>query len=388
VTRPVALEGAIGARRLRAAELLHAYLLRAHWDGRALVGPDYGIRINYRIGRFVKSYVPALARDHRLYYLQGQGYWTLGGLSIAERTGREEAREVALRCASTMLERQQPDGAWPYPNPEWKGRIATAEGTWGALGLLAAYRASSQTAFLEGALRWHRFVDGSIGFTEALGGRTVNYFAGSQEAVPNNTAFYLRFLAELAAATGDETMLERSGPLVTFVRAAQKATGELPYSVDIGSDRRRLEHYQCFQYNAFECLDLMRYRSLTGDDSVLEVIHGLLQFLRSGLRADGSVRYQCERPHPVVTYHTAVTAAAFAGGAEHEASEFEEDAARAYEWVVARQRPDGSFGHSERDYGHLRDRRAYPRSLAMILCHLLAGEARPGAARAPEDPEP
>ncbi len=41
--------------QLQAAISLHRYMVGRHWTGHALVGPDPGIRFNYRIGRFVKS---------------------------------------------------------------------------------------------------------------------------------------------------------------------------------------------------------------------------------------------------------------------------------------------------------------------------------------------
>ena len=62
---------------LQAACRLHAYILKEHWDGRALSGPDPGIRISARIGRFVKSYLNFLPWSDRLIYMQANGYWIL-----------------------------------------------------------------------------------------------------------------------------------------------------------------------------------------------------------------------------------------------------------------------------------------------------------------------
>jgi hypothetical protein len=87
-------------------------------------------------------------------------------------------RDIALRCSEFLLGRQQEDGAWLYPNPEWRGRIATAEGTWGSLGLLETYRQTRDRKFLtsveklkylekwNAARRWnanlyHKFLEGS-----------------------------------------------------------------------------------------------------------------------------------------------------------------------------------------------------------------------------------
>src|SRR5215210_4974898 len=114
---------------LDAALRLHRFLLAAHWDGRALRGPDPGIRLNYRIGRFVKSYLPLAWRDS-YYYAQAQGYWALGNWTLWSRTGESRYRNVAIACSDELLAHQRGDGAWVYPNPEWAGRIATAEGTW------------------------------------------------------------------------------------------------------------------------------------------------------------------------------------------------------------------------------------------------------------------
>jgi hypothetical protein len=359
---------------LAAAERLYALLRSRYWREEGLVGPDCGIRFNYRIGRFVKSYLSWAPWRDNLYYLQGQGYWTLASLALYQRTGREDFRAIALRCSEQMLDRQLDNGAWTYPNREWKGRIATAEGTWGSLGLLAAFESSGTKEFLDGALRWHDFVESSIGFSAAPGGIAVNYFAGSSEAVPNNTAFYLRFLAGLQAATGDQRFLSRAEELLGFLTAVQAPTGEFPYTVDIGPGRRRLEHFQCYQYNAFQCLDLMRYRQLTGDDRALPLVRSVLGFLRRGIAPDGHAAYQCGHTLRRVTYHTAVTAAALAHGEEHGVPGLTADAVHAYGWLLARQRDDGSFCHSEQDYGILHDCRVYPRHLAMVTCHLVVAD--------------
>ena len=45
-------------RHLDPAILLHRYLVTNHWIGHTLIGPDSGIRFNYRIGRFIKSALP------------------------------------------------------------------------------------------------------------------------------------------------------------------------------------------------------------------------------------------------------------------------------------------------------------------------------------------
>lgn len=357
-----------------AAERLHSYLVARHWQDQALVGPDPGIRFNYRIGRFLKSALPGVRWNDDLYYLQAQGYWVLGNWQLFARTGEERYRELALRCSQTMLSRQREDGAWEYPNPEWRGRVATAEGTWGCLGLLESFRRTGDPLFLEGVRRWHRYLVRVIGFQRIGDELAINYFAhrGRGERVLNNSAFALRFLAELAEATGDSGYKWPCGNMIAFLRRAQQPTGEFPYTVAGEDYHRGRPHFQCYQYNAFQCLDLIRYCEVAQDDAVLPLIEGVLGFLGTGLGRDGHAHYACGEPHRAVTYHTAVLGAAFARAAALGIRGYGDLAARAFAHLLGLQRPDGGFPYSRGDYRVLSDQRSYPRYLAMILYHLLS----------------
>lgn len=361
-------------RKFSAATRLHSYLVSRHWQGKRLIGPDPGIRFNYRIGRFVKSYLGARPWRDGLYYLQGQGYWVLANWRLWELTGDETYRKVAVAASDSMLDEQNEEGAWKYPNPEWAGRIATAEGTWGALGLLESYRQTGEGQFLAGALRWHGYMTTEIGFQQVGDQVSVNYFAHQPQGprVPNNSAFLLQFLAELTGVTGDEGYLQPSAGLVRFMAAAQLESGEFPYTVEGANGRKGRAHFQCFQYNAFQCLDLMRYHELTWDADARPLIKGVLGFLRGGLDASGGAHYQCDNRHTTVTYHTAVMAAAFARARGLGIDGYQEVASRAYAHVLGRQRRDGGFDHSRGDYRFLGDRRSYPRYLSMILYHILS----------------
>jgi hypothetical protein len=381
------VSGGVPESRLGAALALHCHLMRRHWRHGGLVGPDCGVRLNYRAGRFVKSYLSALPWRDDLYYLQAQGYWILGNWRLWELTREERYATIALRCSNGVLARQRPDGAWAYPNPAWKGRVATAEGTWASIGLVETYRRTGVKGFLEAALRWHGFVERAVGWQPVGPGIAVNYFAGrTGSAVPNNSAFVLRFLAEVADVTADERHLRRAPGLLKFLSHAQRPTGELPYAIAPGMQARP-EHFQCHQYNAFQALDLIRYQEVSGVAEAEVVIRGLLRFLVDARTPCGRIPYACGRPHPQVSYHAAVAAAALTEGAKLEVMGCTQGAERLYDLVLALQRPDGRLPHSRRDYGVLTDRRSYPRHLAMILCHLLvpgppAGRL-PSAAAAP-----
>jgi hypothetical protein len=363
--------------KLQAALRLQGYLADRHWDGSALIGPDVGVRFNYRIGRFVKGYLRRVRWNDNYRYVQAQGYWILSNWQLCSIFGQEEYRHVAVRCSEYVLAQQRDDGAWVYPNREWRGRIATGEGTWGSLGLLESYRQTGDTKFLAGAQKWYEFVVQKIGFQQVGGELAVNYFHDRKGSrFPNISNLFLRFSAELARATRQDVYLHLSNGLLKFLQAAQQPTGEFPYAVKGESRGKCWPHFQCYQYNAFACLDLMRYCEFSGDSSVLPMIRNVLSFLCQGLAKDGHSLFECGNRHREVIYHTAVLAQAFARARQFGIDGCEAKANRAYNYVLKSQRLDGSFGFSRRDYFLFSDERSYPRSLAMILYQLLPVPSR------------
>jgi glycosyltransferase involved in cell wall biosynthesis len=357
-----------------AALRLHDFLAARCKRGE-LIGPDPGVRWNYRVGRFIKGGLGRFAWNDDLYYVQAQGYWILANWRLFDLTEDDRYRTLAVECSRRVLLQQRDDGGWDYPNPEWKGRTATTEGNWGTIGLIETYRRSGDADFLAGALRWRRYLLERTGFQKLGDELAVNYFAGrGQDRVPNNSVTTSRVLAELSDAAGASDDQALSLGLFKFICNVQTPAGEFPYTVPAaGVGGRGRPHFQCFQYNAFQSLNLMRYLELTDDAAALPLIQKVLGFLATGQAVDGHALYQCGDRSRAVTYHTAALAAAFftAGRMGLTGHECEDRANRAYRWVLDRQRPDGSFPHSEFEYHVFRDRRSYPRYLAMILDHLL-----------------
>jgi len=149
-------------------------------------------------------------------------------------------------------------------------------------------------------------------------------------------------------------------------------SGELPYAVGGKSDPAYYRpHFQCYQYNAFECLSLLRYYELTLDEAILPTITTLLNYLSEGIAEDGHAYYNCSKPTRAITYHAAALAAAFTKARQLGLDSYDELVERAYKYVLAWQNEDGNFTHSRRDYGVLSDQRSYPRYLSMIMYHLL-----------------
>jgi hypothetical protein len=367
----------------RAALAAHRYLQQNHWRDQALVGPDSGLRLNYRFGRFVKHYFHPLQLRGTYAYLQTQGYWILCNWMLHRATGNASFREIAVACSRYVVDRQQGDGAWLYPNPAWKGRFATIEGTWASLGLIETYRNTGDESFLAAALKWHRFLVSTVGFQQDGDELAVSYFAGvPAPRVPNNSAEVLRFLAELASVTSDSTVLEPCPGLVAFMRRAQKPSGEFPYAVPGRTHAGGRPHFQCFQYNAFECLSLLRYHVLTGDEAILPMIRAAVGFLLTGVAADGHARYSCTSGRRKIVYHAAALAAAFSAAEKVGVANCSDAVERGYSFVLRSQRPDGSFPFSVREHYVLKDGQAYPRNIAMILYHLLMAQSAGSTLRA------
>jgi hypothetical protein len=354
----------------RSAERLHAHLLRRHYNQGLLRGPDAGVRFNLRAWRFLKSALDFFPWRDQYVFMQTQGYWILANWMLHEATGEPRYREVAIQTTEAMLARQHPEGFWTYPLPERRHLIATIEGDWGAIGLLASCAREPRPEFLAGAIRWYDFLVTRIGFQDHSSGKAINYFDRPRGKVPNNSTATAWFFLRLWKAAGDDRFLEHVASLLDFVAAAQLRSGELPYIVE-GPYEAGREHYLCFQYNAFQFLNLAGAVTLGPGAQARPVLAKLARFLAKGVRPDGASAADCGHTKPEVEYYTAVLAAALSEAARLGLAESRELSDRGYVRLLERQRPDGSFIYSAGDYGCLRDTRSYPRPQAMTLYHLL-----------------
>jgi hypothetical protein len=353
------------------ARALHGHLAARHLHDGRLAGADQGVRWNIRIGRFVKSYVPALRPRERHWFLQGQGYWALGCWTLGDLTGEPAFHEAARAATRVVREAQRPDGAWDYPLPERRHLVATVEGDFGAIALLESAARDGDAASLAAARRWHDYVERSIGYQEHPAGLCVNYFQKPRGMVPNNTCEWIWVLGRFATVTGERGFLERVPRMLDFLEAVQRPSGELPYELAGPHESRTRTHYLCHQYNAFQCMKLAWHARAHDDARARNLAVRIAGFLAGGVRASGAVRASCDHALPEVVYYAdavgmALHTVAALGWADHGAA-----ADRAFRWVLSHQRPDGGFRWFSRgDYGVLTDRNEYPRYLAMTMFHL------------------
>lgn len=367
------------------ARRLHRYLRESHWRSGAVCGPDSGVRFNARVGRFIKGYLSFVPWSDNYAYIQGQAYWILSNWLMFDLSGNAEFKDLALQGAEFVRGKQRPEGYWEYPNPEWKTRIATVEGCFGTLALLASFRRTGRPEFVDAARNFYQYLVEHIGFRRQSDPNmlAVNYFAHRDRnggGVPNNSTLLLWTLAELANAAEDEHYLEFCPPMVNWLTHVQLPSGELPYALGNIPEKDRT-HFLCFQYNSFEFMDLVNYHRLTGDNSVLPMNGRLAMYLSTGLTESGACRFDCNNSTPEVNYYTVALARALSQarqvGINIDASLYE----RSYQHAMSQQRPDGGFRFFSRfNYGVLSDRRSYPRNLSMMLYQLLCeSKSQPAA---------
>jgi hypothetical protein len=356
----------------QAAERLHAHLVDRHLADGLLRGPDPGVRLNLRFWRFIKSAAPFFPWRDDYIFLQSQGYWILVNWMLHDSTGEIRFRRLALEATEAVLRLQTPEGFWRYPLPERRHLVATVEGNWGAIGLLASFAREPRPEWLAGATRWHRYLIDRIGFQPHSSGKAVNYFDRPRGKIPNNSVEVAWFFLRLWKASGDPRVADDAESMLEFVAAEQLPSGELPYIVD-GPYERRRDHYLCFQYNAFEFLKLAWCNGLRTSATSSRILPSLARYLAAGVRTNGSSATDCFHigSGPEVDYYTAVLAAAL--GEACRLGLLIDNGDRCYARLLERQRPDGSFRFSTGDWGFLSDGRSYPRQSVMTLFHLLYG---------------
>jgi hypothetical protein len=355
---------------IRAAERLHAHLLKRHYSQGLVHGPDAGVRFHLRLWRFFKAALDFVPWRDDYVFMQALGYWILSNWMLLETTGEPKYRELALESTEAALRLQQSEGFWRYPLPERKHLIATVEGNWGAIGLLATHAREPRKELLQGAVRWYDYLVGKIGFQAHTPGKAINYFDQPRGKIPNNSVEAVWLALRLWKATGEARFLEQVDALLDFVASSQLPTGELPYIVDGPFEKGRI-HYLCFQYNAFQFLKLAWANALRSDPRTVRILSALGGFLAKGVTKSGASAADCFHAKPETDYFTAVLAAALREAKNLGAIEAEELSQRSYARTLQRQRADGSFAYTTGDYGFLRDGRSYPRPQVMTLFHLL-----------------
>src|SRR5881227_963885 len=102
--------------------------LRSRCEAGALVGPDVGLRWDFRLLRFVRSYSGGLPPMGRHLFLQTQGYWVRCNARLADATGDPDCEALALSACRRVLALQNPDGSWDYPLASRRHLKATVEG--------------------------------------------------------------------------------------------------------------------------------------------------------------------------------------------------------------------------------------------------------------------
>lgn len=364
-------------RLIKAATHLYRHILKTHWNGQAVSGPDPGIRFNARIGRFIKGYLSFMPWGDNMAYAQAQKYWVLDNWLMADLglIPTDEGQQVAVACSERLRAVQTDEGYWEHPNLEWRGRIQTVEGNYASMALLETYMRTGKKSLLEGARKWYEYAVEHIGFQNVDGSLAINYFGNIPgERVPNNAASALRIFAQLAIAADDDKYLAECPGMIKFLKEVQLDSGMLPYAVanpNVKGHEDRI-YFLCYNYNAFQFLNVLDYYHFTNDESVMPILDGLARFVSTGITEQGAAWYDAHKRTPEVLYYAAASAAALSQATALGLGNYHELAQRAYNHVLNQQKPNGNMAYYSRyNYKLLQDRRSYPRYLSMILYHLL-----------------
>ena len=358
----------------RATNKLYDYLLRTHVHNGRVIGPDIGLRWNKVLFHLIKSYIHFVPWNDNYIFMQSLAYWININCRRYQTFRDSESLELIKDAAKCIVSLQRPEGHWTYPLKAWEDKIATVEGNFAALGLIDAYEITNEKVYLESATLWIDCLLKNIGFIEyGTDGLAIKYFAEDRKgAVPNNTTLTLKLLSrskQVSISTNRVTS-EEINKLAHFLACCQLNSGELPYQLRNKSSKGRT-HYQCFQYNAFEFLDLCDTIDVLELNALPSVIYGLAKFISVGVKKNGSCRFSCYKDSPQVTYHASAVGAALHEATKRDLGNYSELSSRCCNYVLSKQLKDGSMPWSENEYGILKDARRYPRNLLMTLDHLL-----------------
>ena len=354
---------------LQASLKLHNHLVSEHWTGYAVKGPTPIGKLNWRVTRFIKGCLGWIPWPDQYVFLQGQGYWIKTNLQLSKLTGDNRYLELARKCADYVVEIQQPEGFWKYPPlRERRHRINTVEGVWASLGLVDAYFTLGESRYLEAVLKWYKYQTSVIGFETYKEGLCINYHHNSSELVPNVTTMLLWLTAEINKALKDDQFLQYTDRMIRFLEYAQLESGELQYIFSVRP------HFQCFQYNAFQFIDLASYYEIIPDERIYHIIKRMAAFLSTGLTHRNTCRYDCFKETPEFNYWVAALGAALTKATQLGLGDYQLFSDRAYQGLLSHQSKNGEFKFSRKNYYILSDRRSYPQQQVMILNHLLLKE--------------
>lgn len=351
---------------LDAALKLYCHLFSQYWTDGLLVGPDPIGKINWRVTRFIKGYLPWLPWADCFAYMQTQGYWIQSNVQLFALTQDSVYLDRVEECADTVIRKQNPDGTWMHPPlQERQNFVSAVESVWAGLSLATAYKKLQKNAYLEALIKTYDGLVNKIGLRTLKDSLAVNYYAHANSLVPNVTTMFLWLVAELHILTSETRFLKHTNQMIRFLAYSQLPTGELQYSY---AER---PHFQCYQYNSFQFLDLLNYYRLTKDEQVYHILTKMAHFLASGLTKRGSCRYDCFKENPETNYWTAALAAALFEVHRLEIDSYQNLSEQAYQRLLTQQNSNGSFYFSDKNYRFFADRRSYPRQQAMILMFLL-----------------
>ncbi|MDC0527071.1 hypothetical protein OAO35_03900, partial [Euryarchaeota archaeon] len=302
-----------------------------------------------------------------------QGYWIINNWKFFELTSRIEYARKSLETSKKLASKQSVEGCWKitHGNKKWRGVVSTVDNTFAALGLLETYKVTKSEEFLKSAEAWANYLIQNVGFHKYDYGYSIKYFSGKPSpAVPNNNTLVLWFLAELSNVTRNIEYIRFNERIIDFLEKVQKETGELPYSVE-SSEVVGKEHYICFQYNAFELIDLLNFYRISPVKKLDRIIIRLSKFLLQAFDEKGASKFDCSHSFPNIFYYTSKVISALLLSKKFGFIDNVPFINNSLNLLLSNQNIDGSFPYSTNEYMFFKDKRFYPKESNFILSALL-----------------
>ena len=213
-------------------------------------------------------------------------------------TGEARYRDLALESTAATLRLQHARGIWVLSASRAQHLIATVEGDWGAIGLLASYAREPRQEYLAGALRWYDYLVNRIGFQDAPPGKAINYFHRPRgKDAEQLGGGGVAFSAACGRRQGRSDFSSTCRAMLEFIAATQLPSGELPYIV-AGQYESGREPLSLFSVQCFSVLEAGVGRGAASSRRQGAILARARKFLAKGVTPSGASAADCSSERP------------------------------------------------------------------------------------------
>ncbi|WP_435076763.1 hypothetical protein [Halococcus sp. AFM35] len=312
---------------------------------------------------------------------KGIALFALAHLYRYEATGDEADLAEAERLLAWLHDYQSPSfdyPCWGY-NFDWQNarkfylpayRPSVVVTVFCAQAFVHHYRLTGDDDSLSVAEGACEFIRNEINTREVAGHEAYTYTTDDEFVVINVNALAARLFALVAAANGEEELMERADDLVKFVLSAQEESGAWHYSMP--ADRSHISHDNF--HTGFVLESLREYIDAGGDVPGTEAAYERgLDFYRENLfEADGAPKFEHDQSYPHDAHAAAQSIRTFVRDGRPESVEM---AAQVLDWSIDELFDDAGYFYRRRGR-FIDDETPYIRWSQAWMCFALASAVR------------